>query len=217
MFLNNYSDSELWEAIMLDNSKAFETLFERYWDNVYSTAFSYLKDREACSEIVQDIFLNVWQKRNVFQINSFKNYLTAAARYHVYKHLKAKRSSAILYVDDYEHVKALPQGINEADENITYLELENSVEASLNDLPKRCREIFRLSRMDNLTNDEIANQLGISKRTVENQITHALKFLRSLLKNTAIIMLITTMFPLYKHLSHPADIKPNIAIKLPAL
>jgi RNA polymerase sigma-70 factor (ECF subfamily) len=64
-------------------------------------------------------------------------------------------------------------------------------------LPKRCREIFKLSRMDNLTNDEIAQQLGISKRTVENQITHALKFLRSLLKNTAIIIFVITqlLFP----------------------
>ncbi|MDN5286901.1 MAG: polymerase sigma-70 factor [Mucilaginibacter sp.] len=194
MLLNKYSDSELWEAITLDDTKAFQTLFERYWAIIYGTAFSYLKDKEACSEIVQDIFLNIWQKRNEFEISCFKNYLTCAARYHVYKQLKAKRSSAILYIEDYDRITTQHQGINQGDENITYLELEQSVETSLYNLPKRCREIFILSRMDNLTNDEIAEQLGISKRTVENQITHALKFLRSLLKHTAIIMLIITKF-----------------------
>jgi RNA polymerase sigma-70 factor (ECF subfamily) len=190
--LHQYPDSDLWEAILHDNTKAFETLFERYWSDVYSTAFSYLKDKEACSEIVQDIFLNIWQKRNEFKITSFKSYLTSAARYHVYKHLKAKKTSAILYIEDYDHIKIKSPGISHADTNMEYLELEQSVETSLHDLPKRCREIFILSRMNNLTNDEIAQQLGISKRTVENQITHALKFLRSLLKYSALLILIVT-------------------------
>jgi RNA polymerase sigma-70 factor (family 1) len=192
MLLNNYSDSELWEEVTRSNAKAFETLFERYWSVIYGTAFSYLKDKEACSEIVQDIFLNIWQKRNEFKIGCLKNYLTSAARYHVYKKLKAKKSSAILYIESYEHLTTTNNDTNRFDENISYLELEKSVETSLSDLPKRCREIFLLSRMSNLTNDEIAQQLGISKRTVENQITTALKFLRSILKNTAVIILTVT-------------------------
>jgi RNA polymerase sigma-70 factor (ECF subfamily) len=188
--LHKYPDSDLWEAILRNDAKAFETLFERYWGEVYSTAFSYLKDKEACSEIVQDIFLNIWQKRNEFKINSFKNYLTSAARYHVYKRLKAKKASAILYIEDYDFIKIQGSGANYADANMAYQELEQSVETSLNNLPKRCREIFILSRMNNLTNDEIAEQLGISKRTVENQITHALKFLRSLFKYSTLLVLI---------------------------
>jgi len=188
MHLNNCSDSELWEEITRNNPKAFETLFERYWSVIYGTAFSYLKDRETCSEIVQDIFLNIWQKRSEFKIGCLKNYLTSAARYHVYKKLKAKKSSAILYIENYDHFTIINNGTDRVDENITYLELEKTVETSLSDLPKRCREIFLLSRMSNLTNDEIAQQLGISKRTVENQITTALKFLRSILKNTAVII-----------------------------
>lgn len=191
---HNYPDCDLWEAILLDDTKAFETLFERYWSDVYSTAFSYLKDKDACAEIVQDIFVNIWQKRNVFKIDCFKNYLTSAARYHVYKHLKAKKSSAILYVEDYDHIKIQSGSIGQADEELEYMELQQSVETSLHDLPKRCREIFILSRINNLTNDEIAQQLGISKRTVENQITHALKFLRSLLKYSALLILMASKY-----------------------
>ena len=190
--LNQYPDSDLWEAILHDNTKAFETLFERYWSDVYSTAFSYLKDKDACSEIVQDIFINIWQKRYEFKINCFKNYLTSAARFHVYKHLRAKKASAILYVENYDGIKIQSPSISYADANMAYLELEQSVETSLHHLPKRCREIFILSRMNNLTNDEIAQQLGISKRTVENQLTHALRFLRSLLKYSALLTLIIT-------------------------
>lgn len=182
MLLNNRCDSDLWEAVGLDNTQAFDLLFDRYWRAVYSTAFTYLKDREACTEVVHDIFLNIWKKRGEFEIQCFKSYLTSAARYHVYKKIRQKRSVPVLYVENYESITTLQQGKNEGDENIAYIDLQQSVRTSLNKLPHRCREIFVLSRMDHLTNDEIAQQLGISKRTVENQITTALQYLRSILK-----------------------------------
>ena len=182
MLLNNHCDSELWEAVRLGDTQAFDALFDRYWRVAYSTAFAYLKDKEACTEVVHDIFLNIWRKRAEFEIQCFKSYLTSAARYHVYKKLRQKKAIPVLYVEDYEGIMAVQQGINSGDENIAYLDLENSVRTSLKKLPQRCREIFVLSRMDHLTNDEIARQLGISKRTVENQITSALQYLRSILK-----------------------------------
>jgi RNA polymerase sigma-70 factor (family 1) len=190
MLLQKCTDSELWDSIVADNRKAFDVLFDRYWTVIYGTAFSYLKDADASRQIVHDIFLNIWEKRKVYKINSFKQYLCSAARYHVYKHLKAKRSSSLVYVEDYESFSPMQQSRNQGDENLRYLELERALHTSLKQLPKRCREIFSLSRTDNLTNEEISERLGISKRSVENQLTTALQFVRSYLKYTIILFLI---------------------------
>jgi len=80
--------------------------------------------------------------------------------------------------------------LNKGDENIHSRELEQELELHLASLPDRCRQIFLLSRKDNLSNAEIATQLGISKRSVENQITAALKYLRNNLKNIAIVIML---------------------------
>jgi len=180
------SDTELWTAIKDDSTKAFDTLFDRYWSAIHSTAFSYLKDADASSEIVHDIFLKLWQNRKEYEIHSFRSYLCTAARYHVYKYLKAKKSNALIYIADYE-AHNQQQSKNEGSEAMISQDLEVAVDRSLNQLPKRCREIFILSRKKHLSNEEIATQFGISKRTVENQLTAALHFLRPIFKYATVI------------------------------
>jgi RNA polymerase sigma-70 factor (family 1) len=186
MLKNPPTDSELWEAIRLNDNKAFNLLFERYWSAIYTTAFSYLPDDIVCSEIVNDIFLRIWKKRNKLEITSFKAYLTSAARYHVYKQLKARSKSVVSYVEDYDRLSAAAITSNHGDERIQDFELAEVVNQSLGQLPKRCQEIFQLSRQQHLTNHEISEQLGISKRSVENQLTFALKHLRNCIKHFAI-------------------------------
>lgn len=189
MFTTKSNDSELWLAITKSDLKAFNVLFDRYWSSIYTTAFSYLKDPEASSEITHDIFLNIWNKRSELDIQSFKGYLTASARYHVYKRKKTIKSINIQYIEDYESLEAASVQ-NSGDEKVSYMELENKVDSFLNELPSRCREIFILSRKEHLSNDEIAQRLCISKRTVENQLTSALKYLRMSLRNIGIILII---------------------------
>lgn len=182
MSLNVCTDAELWTAICRDDKKAFDALFERYWTLIYNTAYTYLKDEDSASQIVHDIFLNLWRKRQEYEINSFKGYLSTAARYHVYKALKARKATNIIYVEDYALLDNGQQSRNQGEENINTGELENALENTLGRLPKRCREIFTLSRTDQMSNDEIAEKLSISKRTVENQLTTALQYLRNALK-----------------------------------
>lgn len=182
MSLNKCTDAELWEAICLDDRKAFDVLFERYWTSIYNTAFAYLKNGDAASQIVHDIFLNIWQKRHSYEIRSFKTYLTAAARYHVFKVLKSRKSENIVFVEHYSQLDSAGMTENQGAENIRTQELKKELEASLSELPKRCQQIFSLSRTSQLSNDEIAEKLNISKRTVENQLTVALQYLRGVLK-----------------------------------
>ncbi|WP_026903190.1 RNA polymerase sigma factor [Pedobacter glucosidilyticus] len=183
------TDSELWKLIKQHNEKAFRTLFDRYWSKVFTTAFKYLKDKDACSEIVNDLFLNIWNKKNQLEIASLQAYLTSAARYHVYKKLKTLKKSKLELVENYDHLDDKSENSNPIDDKIKYLELENRLDDYLKALPKRCREIFIMSRKESLSNDEIAKKLNISKRTVENQLTHALKHIRTCLKNNLVILI----------------------------
>jgi RNA polymerase sigma-70 factor (ECF subfamily) len=80
--------------------------------------------------------------------------------------------------------------MNDGELNIHYQDLEKSVDKELEELPRRCKEIFTLSRREQLSNDEIATRLDISKRTVENQLTHALRHLRLSMRHFLIIMFV---------------------------
>jgi len=170
------SDEILLNMLKAGDLDAFNTLFERYWEKLFSTVFSVCPDKEVCSEIVHDIFLNLWLKREKLQIEYFKGYITASARYQVYRHVKSIKRKSIEYREELDFGNLV--SVNDGENNIRYRELEKKVEEELEVLPGRCREIFTLSRIQQLTNDEIAAQLDISKRTVENQLTHALRHLR---------------------------------------
>ena len=176
------TDMELWMAVKEGNTRAFDTLFARYWSAIYSTAYFYLKDHIMATEIAHDIFLNIWRKRSSYEIVSFHSYLTTAARYHVYKVLKTKKVAKLSYIADYETLPALAITGNEGEENFKVLALEKQLTCSLARLPARCRQIFMLSRKLGWNNTEIARKFGISKRTVENQLSAALQVFRPLLK-----------------------------------
>ena len=175
------SDLELWAAIQKADEKAFKCFFDRHWRRVFTTVFSFTRDRAICLEIVDDIFLNLWLKRNELNIIFFKTYLTTSARYHIYRYLKSAKKNAKshleVYLEDDEDLRHLAVK-NQADDNLLSEDLNLEMKSNLRALPKRCKEIFILSRMEALSNDEIAERLNISKRTVENQITSALQHLK---------------------------------------
>ncbi len=183
------TDLELWEKIKQDDTLAYETFFNRHWEKVFKTAFNYLKDSELSSDITHDIFLNVWNKRANLDIIYFKEYLKTAARYHVYRKQKSVRKLKLAYVDEYEDNPEVSVK-NTAEDKLDLRELEINIEYLLNKLPKRCKEIFQLSRYENLSNAEIAEKLMISKRSVENQITNALKYLRENIKEVGSVIVL---------------------------
>lgn len=181
------SDLELWDAIKNDEVKAFNYFFDRHWERVFTTVFSVTTDREICSEIVNDIFLNLWVKRKELSITFFKSYLTTAACYHVYRYLKSSKKGWIS-LDDFSVNSGHLAVNNQAEDTIYYNELMEQITNDMRVLPKRCKEIFTLSRKEHLTNDEIAERLAISKRTVENQLARALHHIRISFKSFVLII-----------------------------
>lgn len=185
-----FSDSELWEAVVSDDGRAFVMLYNRYWKRLFKTASYYLKDEAAAEEITHDVFVSLWEKRKSSKIENFQHYIQATARYHVYKYLKQAKINLVQYLDQLPETNAL-QVYNTAANKLGYEELESELAKLLKDLPRRCREIFWLSRINNLSNQEIADKLHISKRTVENQIALAQKSLRATYPQFVVALLIS--------------------------
>jgi RNA polymerase sigma-70 factor (family 1) len=181
------TDQELWEGIKKGNEQAFSALFNRYSPKIYSSAYNYIRDSEVCEQIVHDIFLGLWQNRESLVVQCFKAYLTTAARYRVYKHLIAHKTIPIDYKENMEVCDSLTT-VNSGYSNMVCDELHVEIDSSLRSLPKRCREIFLMSRRQLLSNGEIGKDLGISRRTVENQITYALRRLRLSLKSVILFL-----------------------------
>ncbi|MFC0515286.1 RNA polymerase sigma-70 factor [Mucilaginibacter angelicae] len=183
MFKSLKSDSDLWNDIRNDDGSAFDELFNRYWVRMYKIAFRQLNDEESSLEIVHDIFLSLWNRRKELEINKFSNFLLTAMRYQLYSRSKTAKLS-LVYKADFIESDHLSES-NTGEIRLQDFELKNELDKYLNQLPERCHEIFNLSRIEHLSNQDIADRLGISKKTVENQLTIALKHLRLAFKNIA--------------------------------
>jgi RNA polymerase sigma-70 factor (ECF subfamily) len=162
------------------NKVVFDFVFQYYYSGLCAFAESLVKDEKVVEDIVQDLFVKLWIKSDNIQITgSVKSYLFSSVKNRCFdylKHQKVKlRSAKNLSLQGYSN--------NETPENwLVESELKEIIEKSLEKLPPRCVQIFKLSRFDGLKNQEIADQLNLSKRTVELQISNALKVLRTDLK-----------------------------------
>lgn len=186
-------DAALWEAIQADaDAAAFATLYERYWRRLFTAAFAQLKDREACQEIVHDIFLTLWTERARLQIQAFPAYLGAAVRYQAARHQRTRSTSPLRYADALDTLSTAAD-YNHGETQLLGLDLEQRLATALGQLPQRCQEIFLLSRMQHFSNDEIADRLHISRRSVENQLTTALRHLRLTLKCMGVLWVVTNL------------------------
>lgn len=160
---------------------AFEMLFRTYYQPLCHYAYSFLQDKEGAEEIVQSTFLMVWEKRDTLAIRtSVKPYLYAMVRnacLNVLKHEKIKQKHAG------EELAVADRSCDSVSQIVASNELEYKIKAALEALPDQCRMVFKLSRFEELKYAEIAEQLNISVKTVENHMGKALKIMREQLKD----------------------------------
>ena len=160
-----------------DNEEAFDALYTRHWEDLYKSAFFILRDQDASKDIVQDIFIWIWEHRNNLEIQTLKSYLKAAVKFKVANYIRSGniRDSFFDELTGNQSLSSLPS----SEEMAEIKELKYIIQKAIDDLPEKCREIFRLSRDERLSNQEIANRLGISVKTVESQMTIALRRIRT--------------------------------------
>lgn len=170
------SEQEIIGAIREGNERIFEETFRKYYQSLCNYANSILKEMDEAEEVVQNLFMSIWEKRNDLEINiSLKSYLYRAVHNHCLnriKHLKVREEYQQYAVNFYD------ASYESVSQTVMKNELETKIEEAIRKLPEQCRLIFRMSRFEELKYHEIAEQLELSPKTVENQIGKALKILR---------------------------------------
>lgn len=158
--------------------KLYEELFTEYFEQLCSYVYSYIPDADVAKDIVQDVFLYLWQERHKIELTKYLLYTSAKNR--ALNYLKAHNNTKV--VKDIPLETIINIGATYPEEEFDFQLLLKEFISCLNSLPPKCREIFMLSRNENLKNKEIASRLNISLKAVEKQITKALVTLRTHLK-----------------------------------
>lgn len=167
---------------------AFEMLFRTYYQPLCNYAFTFVQDRDEAEEIVQSTFLNIWEKRESLSIHTgVKPYLYAMVRnacLNLLKHEKIKQQHAAM------EMAVAERSVESVARTVMASELEAKIYQAMDHLPEQCRLIFKLSRFEELKYSEIAQQLDISVKTVENQMGKALRIMREQLKDYLPLLII---------------------------
>ncbi|MFW5830906.1 MAG: RNA polymerase sigma-70 factor [Prolixibacteraceae bacterium] len=178
--MNLQEEQELLRKIKKGDERAFEEVFHCYYQNLCVFAAKIIQDDTAAEEIVQDLFVKIWEKHNEIEIkSSLKNYLIRSTKnqcLNYIKHNKIKEKHAKIMFSEKESAST-------GRDDFIEIDLMEEIEKSINSLPKKRQEVFRLSREEGLKYREIAEKLGVSVKTVETQMGLAIKTLREKLKN----------------------------------
>ena len=174
------TDTELLQLLAQNNEGAIELIFKRYYSYLCKACYRIVAQTEKSEDLVQDVFFELWKKRDSLQIKtSLKAYLKRATLNKALNHIRDERVKSVgeepLLFEAARQISA-QQGLEKK-------ELQERIDQAISQLPERCRLVFVLSRHEELTYQQIADKMGISIKTVENQITKALKLLRKSLKS----------------------------------
>jgi RNA polymerase sigma-70 factor (ECF subfamily) len=160
--------------MVIGSEQAFGTLYKRYWEGAYVTACKKLNDRELAKEIVHDIFLDLWKRRQELVITHFAAYLNKAVNYRVINTIIQKKDNFFFNL-----LENPQQSFYEADLAIREKELIELVSSWIEVLPEKRREIFVKHYFQHLTTEEIADSMQISRKTVQNQLSLSIQYLRA--------------------------------------
>ena len=174
------TDKALLDRLRQGDSTAFDAIFRTWYGPLVGTAERMLRDRAVAEELVQDVMLELWRRRETLASDgSAQAYLFQATRNRVLNHLRHLKIEQRSEPDVRGESSSTPQ----ADVGVVEEELDVAVQRAVQSLPDRCREVFELSRVHGLKYAEIAKTLGISVKTVEAQMGKALRTLRDRLSH----------------------------------
>jgi RNA polymerase sigma-70 factor (family 1) len=187
MDYNLLTDEILVKLLRADDEQAFKQIYLKHWQPLFNGAYHRLGNKEVAKELVQNLFMRLWEKRRESIINHLPNYLNTAIKNSVINYIE----SVIIQKKYFHHTKTTGYGQAALADNVAnFNELNNAIEKAANLLPEKTRHVFQLSRFENLSVREIATSLNISEKAVEYHITQSLKFLRLHLKEYLVYDLI---------------------------
>jgi RNA polymerase sigma-70 factor (ECF subfamily) len=187
---------DLVQKIRMSDEAAFEKLFRLFYPRLCNYAMSIVKDLDIAEEIVQDVLVGIWQTRNKLQIEtSIRPYLYKSVNNRCLNHFRHQKVKQ----QHQTHEMAVANAYAEPTSGRLELnELKTRIDMGMQQLPPACREVFRLSRMEQFSYKEIAEFLNISVKTVENHMGKALKIMRAELSDFLVLGLIFTLVNTFK-------------------
>lgn len=169
---NGHTDEELIDLLKRGNGDAFTDLYNRYGQLMYHFAYNILQDEHECADVVQDVFIGLWNNKAKLSISNTRSYLLSAVKYRLIRSINASKIKAEILATD------ISLGVHIEQDSLEVKELKQIIATFQESLPPKSREVFKLSRNEYLSNKEIALRLNISEKTVENQMTISLRKLR---------------------------------------
>lgn len=193
LMADKHDDHTLVQLLQNGNVAAFDSLFDVYSPKLFGFALKYFKNESDAEELVQEVFVKVWENRLTLKSElSFKSYLFTIALNQIRKHFN-KKATSLRYLESLQNEPEFAdnQIINDFNYETALVEINLIIER----MPPRRREIFIMSKLEGKSSKEIASQLNISAGTVDNQVSEALRFIRSQLKSeTMVLVLFAVLF-----------------------
>ncbi len=170
------TEAQIFAQIIAGDSDGLEQLFRDHYSALCRFAYQKVRDWEVAEDVVQDVFADLWRRRKQLQITtSLKSYLYTATKNRSLNHIQKEKRHSELQQTFVEQV-AFTEPTEPEEETD---ELQGRIKTAIESLPPKCREVFELSRFEGMTYQEIADEMGIAKKTVENQMGKALGLLRT--------------------------------------
>jgi RNA polymerase sigma-70 factor, Bacteroides expansion family 1 len=190
----NYSifdDAILLKLLKAGDGAALKEIYFRYSETVFVAALKKVRSREVAEELVQNLFIRLWIKREEQQIHHLPAYLQTAIRYQVIDHIRSRMVHERVYQSAKEQQ---PAHENSSESRLLLHELALAIDNTIKKLPQKTQEIFRLSRYEKRSIKEIAQYMGLSEKAVEYHMTQSLKFMRVHLKDFIIMELFIKLY-----------------------
>jgi RNA polymerase sigma-70 factor (family 1) len=172
-----YRDEQhLIEQLQHNSETAFDHIYDLYWKQLFQYAYNRLQSEDAAKDMVQDVFISFWNKKDVFKLtSSLSAYLFSILRFKLIDHYYASevKKKHALHINQIEHPSD-----NNVNQSVYIREINGLLNLSVQKLPGKMKEVFELSRLKGYSTREISEQLNISEQTVKNQLSTALKRLR---------------------------------------
>tara|TARA_R110002049_G_scaffold123553_4_gene278774 strand:- start:4182 stop:4760 length:579 start_codon:yes stop_codon:yes gene_type:complete len=187
--LKELSNQQLLILLKKGNEGAFNEIYNRYWNILYAYAFRIYTEEKICEDIIQEVFIRLWEKAKTTDITNIEGYLFKAIKYKIATHIRDLK-----FTNAHTEVLQNIAITNTSEKNLEYKEFEKNILLEIEKLTPKCKRVFTLSRFEQCSNLEISEKLNISIRTVEKHISDALKELKTRIKTHHVIGFVITMF-----------------------
>lgn len=183
--LSHPDEEELLQRLRWGDHLAFTRLYHHYWKAMLLVAWNHTKDKRLAEDMVHEVFMTLWEKRGMREIDSLAGFLTTAVKFSVFKHYQKEKHRQEL-AD--EHLFFRETGEDES--KLDALFLQEYIAGLVEQMPEKCRLVFKYSREEGLKNAEIAKILHISEKAVEANLTRALKIIRKNMDQGGFILIL---------------------------